>query len=77
MPVLMNTTEILQSLPNLTISDRLKIAETALFLVQQEQPLTMEQRRQQMAIAALAAVADYSSDRELTAFTALDGEDFL
>jgi hypothetical protein len=72
----MNTPEILQSLPNLTISDRLQIAATALFLVQQEQPLTLEQRRQQMAIAALAAVADYSSDPELTAFTALDGEDF-
>ncbi len=73
----MNTTEILQSLPNLPISDRLQIAEAALYLVQQEQPLTQEQRRQQMAIAALTAISDYSLDKELTAFTVLDGEDFL
>jgi hypothetical protein len=73
----MNTTEILQSLPNLPIGDRLKIAEAALHLVQQEQPLTQEQRRQQMAIAALTAVSDYSLDKKLTAFTALDGENFL
>lgn len=71
----MNTTEILQSLPNLPISDRLQIAEAALHLVQQEQPLT-QQRRQQMAIAALTAISDYSSDKELIAFTVLDGEDF-
>jgi hypothetical protein len=73
----MNTTEILQALPNLPISDRLQIAEAALHLVQQEQPLTQEQRRQQMAIAALTAISDYSLDKELTAFTVLDGEDFL
>ena len=46
----MNATEILQSIPNLPISDRLQIAEAALHLVQQEQPLTQEQRWQQMAI---------------------------
>ncbi len=33
-------------------------------------------RRQQLAQAAEALLADYQTDPELTAFTALDGEDF-
>jgi hypothetical protein len=73
----MGTLEILQSLPQLTPTDQLKIAETALQLIQQDhQTLTRDQRRQQMAIAAMAAVEDYSVNSELIAFTALDGEDF-
>jgi hypothetical protein len=73
----MKTAEILQSLPHLTSIDQLKIAETALQLIQQDhQSLTRDQRRHQMAIAAITAIEDYSIDRELTAFTALDGEAF-
>jgi bacterioferritin (cytochrome b1) len=74
----MGTAEILQSLPNLDPIDQLKIAETALQLVQSNrQTLTREQRRQQMQIAAISAVDDYTQNPELLAFTALDGEDFL
>jgi hypothetical protein len=73
----MGTLEILQSLPQLTPTDQLKIAETALHLIQQDhQTLTRDQRRQQMAIAALTAIEDYSVNSDLTAFTALDGEGF-
>ncbi len=73
----MGTSEILQALTHLNSTDQLKIAETALQLIQHNhQTLTPEQRRQQMAIAACAAIADYSGNSELTAFTALDGEDF-
>lgn len=73
----MKTAEILQALPHLTVSDRLKVAETALQLIRQEQQsLTKEQQRKQMAIAAMTAVSDYSTDSELTVFTDLDGEDF-
>jgi len=32
--------------------------------------------RKQLAIAAEALLTDYQTDEELTAFTALDGEDF-
>lgn len=72
----MGTSEILQSLPHLTPTDQLKIAETALQLIQHNhQALTRDQRHQQMAIAAMAAIADYSTSRELTAFASLDGED--
>jgi hypothetical protein len=74
----MGTPEILQTLPQLDAVDQLKIAETALQLVQlNRQILTREQRRQQMKIAAIAAVDDYSQDLELLAFTDLDGEEFL
>lgn len=73
----MKTAEILQALSHLTISDLLKVAETALHLIRQEQQgLTREQQRQQMAIAAMTAVSDYSTDSELIVFTNLDGEDF-
>jgi hypothetical protein len=73
----MSTQEILQALVDLPSADQLKIAETALqHLQQNRQSLTKDQRRQQMAIAAIAAIDDYSANHELTTFTALDGEDF-
>jgi hypothetical protein len=74
----MGTSEILESLPQLNSTDQLKIAETALQLVQlNRQTLTREQRRQQMEIAAIAAIDDYTQDSDIIAFTALDEEDFL
>jgi hypothetical protein len=73
----MSTQETLQALVDLPSADQLKIAETALqHLQQNRQSLTKDQRRQQMAIAAIAAIDDYSTNHELTTFTALDGEDF-
>ena len=35
-----------------------------------------ERKQQELASAAQALLADYQSDTDLTAFTALDGEDF-
>jgi hypothetical protein len=35
-----------------------------------------ERKRREMTSAAQALLADYESDKELTAFIALDGEDF-
>lgn len=72
----METAAILQALPGLTIDERLAIAEAALRLVHEEQNLTREQSRQQMAIAAMAAIEDYTPGNELIVFTVLDGEDF-
>jgi hypothetical protein len=73
----MSTQEILQALIDLPSADQLKIAETALqHLQQNRQSLTKDQRRQQMEFAAIAAIDDYSTNHELTNFTALDGEDF-
>jgi hypothetical protein len=70
----MSTQEILQALVELPSADQLKIAETALqHLQQNRQSLTKDQRRQQMAIAA---IDDYLNNPELITFTVLDGEDF-
>ncbi len=73
----METADILQALPHLTVRDRLKVAEVAFQLVQQEQHgLTSAQRQQQLVVAAMSAIDDYAPGSELTTFTLLDGEDF-
>jgi hypothetical protein len=57
--------------------DRLTIAETALKLMRQDwQSLTPEQKEHQLNLSAQLAVLDYLPGGELTAFTALDREDF-
>lgn len=73
----METADILKALPNLSVNDRLAIAEKALQLSHEEQrSLTQTQRRQQLAIAATSAISDYTPGCELLAFADLDGEDF-
>jgi len=73
----MKTTEILQVLPELSIGERLAIANAALQSTRQVwQTLTPEQKEQHLALSAELAILDYTTDRELTAFTELDGEDF-
>ena len=73
-------TEILRELKKLAIQDRLAVIETALQAIrhdlhQQTQHAEAAGRQQRLAAAAQALLADYSSDGELTAFTALDSED--
>jgi len=73
----MNTTEILQALPQLPVSDRLVIAETALRLIREEESsLSKDEVRQQLKLAALGAVSDYTPGSDLIAFGELDGENF-
>jgi hypothetical protein len=56
--IFMKTKEILQALPKLSVSDRLKIAEAALLLIRQEQQsITKEEQKHQLAIAAMTAIA--------------------
>jgi hypothetical protein len=53
----METKEILQALPNLSISDRLKIAELALQLVLKEQhSLTKDEQKRLLALAAITGI---------------------
>ncbi len=74
---IMNASEILKILPQLSNSDLLTIAQEALRLRQQEKNnLTSEEIKKQWSIAASEALEDYTSDEELTAFMALDGESF-
>ncbi len=73
----METKEILQALLNLSVSDRLKIAESALQLVLQEKhSLTKDEQKHQLTLAAITAIADYAPGSELNIFSDLEGEDF-
>jgi len=77
----MTQTEILEQLKNLSSTERLAVAEAALTLVRKDlqrtgRPLSRTQTSQQMAEAAKALLRDYQTDTELTAFSALDDEDF-
>jgi len=71
----------LEELRQLTIPDRLAVIEAALHLVredlqQAEQMPAQAEKKQQLVAAAEALLPDYAVDGELTAFTALDSEDF-
>ena len=80
----MTQAEILQELKNLTTTERLAVIEAALHLVREdlqqveqvEQPLSQAERKRRLAAAAEALLSDYAADGELTAFTALDHEEF-
>jgi len=73
----MQIKEILQALPSLSISDRLKIAELALQLVLQEKhSLTKDEQKRQLGLAAITAIVDYAPGSELNIFSDLEGEDF-
>ncbi|MEI6329573.1 MAG: hypothetical protein WCP16_10100 [Pseudanabaena sp. ELA645] len=73
---MITTTEILQTIPNLSQEDCFQIAEILLQRLLAQTKPTRTQINQQLKIAALLAVDDYTNDPELTALTALDGEDF-
>ncbi|KYC38725.1 hypothetical protein WA1_36770 [Scytonema hofmannii PCC 7110] len=73
----METQEILQSLPNLSIRDCLKIAEVALAIIQKEQhSLTKDEQKRVLAAAAKTAIEDYAAGSELIVFSEIEGEDF-
>jgi hypothetical protein len=76
----MTQAEILHELEKLPVLERLTVVETVLHLIrqdlQQEHAKAGSERNRQLAAAAEALLEDYASDEELTAFTALNGEDF-
>ena len=75
----MTNSEIIDQLKQLTTAERLFVIEAATRLIRQDltQPEANENGEdQQMVQAATTLLADYQSDRELTTFTSLDGEDF-
>lgn len=75
----MTNSEIIDQLKQLTTAERLAVIEAATRLIREDlsQPEANEKAEdKQLAQAATALLADYQSDRELTAFTSLDGEDF-
>ena len=77
----MKRIDLLKELKKLTPPERLAVIVAA---VQQHradlegtpEPKSLAVRKQQMAAAAQALQGDYAAGGELTAFTALDAEDF-
>ena len=75
----MTNSEIIDQLKQLTTAERLAVIEAATRLIREDlsQPRVQENAAdEQLAQAAKELLADYQSDKELTAFTSLDGEDF-
>ena len=73
---MITTKEILQTIPKLSQEDCFQIAEILLQRLLTPAKPTRAQINQQLKIAALLVVDDYTNDLELTALTALDRENF-
>ena len=77
----MTRAQVISELKALSPEERLSIAEELLRLVKDDlrkaTPRSRKHvRRARMRDASRALLEDYASEGELTAFTALDGEDF-
>jgi len=66
----MRTTEIIKEIQRLPLQDRMWIVEKAIHLIRKQETTN------QLQNAAEDLYADYASDKELTAFTHIDFEDF-
>jgi hypothetical protein len=66
----MKAEQLILEIEKLQMSDKLKIIE------QTAHSVRIDSERKKMASAAKLLASDYSSDQELTAFLALDGEEF-
>lgn len=74
----MTQREILTEIRRLTPAEQLAIAETVLHLVREELPsyTSTSDDELRLAQAAEALREEYLTNKELTVFTVLDGEDF-
>jgi len=75
----MTNNEIIDQLKQLTTAERLAVIEAATRLIQEDLSQSGAKENAgdaQLAEAAKVLLPDYQTDRELTAFTALDSEDF-
>jgi hypothetical protein len=77
----MKRLDLLKELQKLTPPERLAVIEAALQQLRADlevtpAPKSLALRKQEMAAAAQALQADYAAGGDLTAFTALDAEDF-
>ena len=76
----MTQKEILKELKKLSPQERLEIIETTLHLIRQQlrlkKPAKRSPKSRSLSDAAKALLPDYLAGGELTAFTALGGEDF-
>jgi hypothetical protein len=82
----MSRAELIEGLKKLPVAERLAVIEAALHDMREEMQPSLASRLRSMSRAekdrllqegARIMADDYANDPELTAFTALDGEDFL
>jgi hypothetical protein len=66
----MDTSTLIQEIERLPLTQKFLIMETTL------QSIKRQEIARQMEVAAEALYDDYANDKELTAFSILDGEDF-
>ena len=76
----MTRTDILEELDKLPPDERLDVVESALRRLREQlrscSPTATSERRERLSTAADALKTAYETDRELTAFTTLDADDF-
>jgi len=77
----MTHVEILEQIKKLSLKERLEVIDAAIHMLRDELTprlhlLTPQDRKKLLSQAADALLQDYETDRELTSFIALDGEDF-
>ena len=76
----MTNQEIIKGLEQLSNAERLTVIEAATRMIQDDirhdPSHRLDVREQVLAAAVKELASDYSSDAELTSFTALDTEDF-
>jgi hypothetical protein len=77
----MTEREIMDQLKKLTTAERLTVVEKTLRSIREEleqieKPVADPDLKRRLSKAAEALLADYAPSGDLTAFTALDGEDF-
>ena len=68
---IMNTTEIVTEINRLPLAEKIYVVELVLKTIRRE-----TQKNQSLSEGAASLAADYETDAELTAFTALDAQDF-
>jgi len=75
----MTQKQILEELKHLSNEERISILKSTLSMIREDLQRKKEIKQDREKIlteAAKALLKDYSNDKELTVFTALDGEDF-
>ena len=77
----MTEREIIEQIKHLPPAERLAIVEATLRSIREElpqiqKPLNQAEKRRRLVAASKALLRDYTQGGDLTAFTALDSEDF-
>ncbi len=67
----MEATRIIKEIARLPLIERMLIIENAIKSIREE-----SSKKSSLKEGAMALLSDYKTDKELTAFTSLDGENF-